>query len=395
MIEGFAAALLLSVLLIMILIPLAVRVGFVDVPSTRKRHRGQIPLVGGLAIYTTLLISWLIFPFWSARNGAWLIALGFLLLLVGLADDRWNISPAKRFLVEICCALVAAMYCGIRIDDIGQLFPGVGGTLVMLAIPMTVLGIVGGVNAMNMTDGVDGLAGGLALLTFAALAWLAFPSQTAVALQLISFVAVMLGFLIFNSRFFGRERAAIFMGEDGVTFIGFAIVWYLILLSQGADAVITPVSALWLFAVPLVDTMTIMARRIARGQSPFMGDREHLHHILLLAGYGKKRTVLIILSSHLVFILCGIASIRFQVPTWITFGLFVGVFALYYASMCQAWKLMKKIKTFREWSGFEDRRNARGEKSTRRSELVMPGVELQLPGGNRREIKDRRREKEG
>ena len=375
-IEAFAAALLLSVLLIRMLIPLAVRVGFVDVSSNRKRHRGQIPLVGGLAIYATLLVLWLIFPFWSARNGAWLIALGFPLLLVGLADDRWNLSPAKRFLVEISCALLAAMYCGIRIDDIGHLFPGVGGTLVMLAIPVTVLGIVGGVNVMNMADGVDGLAGGLALLTFAALAWLAFPSQPAVALQLISFVAVMLGFLIFNSRFFGRERAAIFMGEGGATFVGFAIVWYLILLSQGADAVITPVSALWLFAVPLIDAITIMVRRIARGQSPFLGDREHLHHILLLAGCGKNRTALIILSSHLVFILCGIASIRFHVPSWITFGLFVGLFAAYYASMCHAWKIMKQIKSYREWAGLEDLRNARIGTSRRKSVPATPEIDL-------------------
>lgn len=394
MIEGFAAALLLSVLLIKILMPLAVRAGFVDVPSVRKRHRGHVPLVGGLAIYATLLVSWLIFPFWSARKGAWLITLGFPLLLVGLADDRWNVSPAKRFLVEISCALLAAMFCGIRIDDIGQLFPGVGGTLVMLAIPMTVLGIVGGVNAMNMTDGVDGLAGGLALLTFAALAWLAYPSQAGVALQLVSFVAVMLGFLIFNSRFFGRERAAVFMGEGGATFVGFAVVWYLILLSQGADAVITPVSALWLFAVPLVDAMTIMARRACRGQSPFLGDREHLHHILLLAGYGKKRTALIILSSQLVFILYGIASIRFQVPTWISFGLFVGVFALYYASMCHAWKIMKKIKSFREWSGFDDRRNARVGAATRRSGLAATEINLQFSNGNRRKTEDRRHEED-
>ena len=393
MIEGFAAALLLSVLLIRILIPLAVRVGFVDVPSVRKRHRGQIPLCGGLAIYAALLALWLIFPFWSEQNGAWLIALGFPLLLIGLADDRWNISPAIRLLVEICCSLFAVMYCGIRIDDIGHLLPGVGGTLVMLAIPMTVLGIVGGVNAMNMTDGVDGLAGGLALLTFAALAWLAFPSQPAVAQQLISFVAVMLGFLVFNSRFFGRERAAVFMGEGGVTFIGFAIVWYLILLSQGTGAVITPVSALWLFTVPLVDTMTIMARRICRGQSPVTGDREHLHHILLLAGYGKKRTVLVILSSHLFFIFCGMASIRFQVPSWITFGLFVGVFAIYYASMSYAWKIMKKIKSFREWAGFEDRRNARAEKSPRRSGITAAEIDFQFSSKNRRKMRDRRGEK--
>jgi UDP-N-acetylmuramyl pentapeptide phosphotransferase/UDP-N-acetylglucosamine-1-phosphate transferase len=112
------------------------------------------------------------------------------------------------------------------------------------------------------------LAGGLSALTLAALALLAIREDMEVALQLASMVAAIVGFLVFNSRFFGRKRAAIFMGDGGSIFIGFAIVWYLIQLSQGPNAVITPVSALWLFAVPLLDTLTIMIRRISKGNSP-------------------------------------------------------------------------------------------------------------------------------
>jgi UDP-GlcNAc:undecaprenyl-phosphate GlcNAc-1-phosphate transferase len=273
-------------------------------------------------------------------------------------------------LVEVACALFAAAYCGVRIHDIGRLLPEfggllmVGGTLVWLSVPLTVVGMVGVINAVNMTDGVDGLAGGLAALTFGALALLSYGTQPSVALQLISFVAVLVGFLFYNSRFFGRKRAAIFMGDGGSIFIGFAMAWYLIALSQGDQAVIKPVDALWLVAVPLLDTMTVMTRRIRNGRSPFAADREHLHHILMLAGFGANRTVLIILASQLCCIAVAFASIRYNAPEWVMFFLFVGAFAVYYTTMTHAWKVMKRIKSFREWAGFEDRR---GESNDRRA----------------------------
>jgi UDP-GlcNAc:undecaprenyl-phosphate GlcNAc-1-phosphate transferase len=357
MFASMAAAFLLSVFIIFALMPLAVQCGLVDAPCIRKRHTGVIPLVGGLAIYLTLVALWLAFPFWQAQDGTWLIALGLPLLLVGLVDDRWEVSASKRLLVEVVCCLAAIVYCGVRIDNLGSLLPGIGGSLVLLAVPVSLIGMVGAINAINLTDGVDGLAGGLSALTFAALAFMAYPDHLAVALQLTSIVATLVGFLVFNSRFFGRKRAAIFLGDGGAIFIGFAIVWFLIKLSQGEGAAITPVSALWLFAVPLLDTVTIMTRRILRGHSPFAADREHLHHILLLAGFGASRTVLIILASHLVCILVGIASIYLKAPDWITFVTFMAMGLTYYMSMHHAWKIMKKIKSFREWAGFECRRN--------------------------------------
>jgi len=347
MIEAYAVFLVfglgfvLSVCVIGVLIPIAIRVDLVDAPSARKRHKGEVPLVGGLAIFASLAPLSLVLPFWQAQAGNWLILLGVPLLLVGIADDRWQISVRMRFAVEICCALVAARYCGIRIDDLGHLLPNVGGILVLLAIPLSVVGMVGVINAINMTDGVDGLAGGVAALTFATLAYLAYPVNHSVALQLVSLLAAIMGFLVFNSRFFGRKRAAVFLGDGGSIFIGFALAWYLIMLSQGDHAAIRPASALWLIAVPLLDTMTIMVRRIRHGRSPFSADREHFHHILLLAGFSAKQTTVIILSFHFLCILCGVASIGLKAPDWIIFWLFVGVFAIYFVGMNHAWKVQR------------------------------------------------------
>lgn len=369
MIETFAIAFLLTVGLIRLLMPMAAQLGMVDEPCIRKRHKGEIPLIGGLAIYAALVPIGLVAPFWRAEHGLWLIALCLPLLLIGLADDRWEVSARKRFLLEICCGLFAASYCGVRLQDIGHLLPNVGGTLMLLSIPLTVVGMVGVINSVNMTDGVDGLAGGLATLTFGALAALSYPTHPEVGLQLVTFVAMLIGFLVFNSRFFGRKRAAIFLGDGGSIFIGFALAWYLIMLSQGETPVIKPVDALWLVAVPLLDTMTIMTRRIQHGRSPFSADREHLHHILLLAGFGANRTVLIILSVQLCCILVALTSIHFGAAEWVIFFMFVAAFAVYYAAMSHAWKIMKRIKSFREWAGFEDRRNEDGASAGRIPDL--------------------------
>jgi UDP-GlcNAc:undecaprenyl-phosphate GlcNAc-1-phosphate transferase len=362
-IETFAIALVLTVGLIRALMPMAVHLGLVDEPCVRKRHHGEVPLIGGLAIYAALIPLCLTLSAWQANRGTWLMALGFPLLMVGLADDRWEVSARKRFLLEIGCALVAAVYCDVRLYDIGRLIPSfggtllVGGTLVWLSIPLTVVGMVGVINAINMTDGVDGLAGGLATLTFAGLAFLSYPTNPAVALQLLTFVAALIGFLYFNSRFFGRKRAAIFMGDGGSIFIGFALAWYLIMLSQGSNAVIRPVDALWLIAVPLLDTGTIMLRRMRQGRSPFAPDREHFHHILLLSGFGASQTVLIMLTAQLCCVLIAVASARAGVPEWFVFGLFIALATFYFTIMNFAWKVMKRIKHFREWAGFEDRRS--------------------------------------
>jgi UDP-GlcNAc:undecaprenyl-phosphate GlcNAc-1-phosphate transferase len=307
MIETFVLAFLLAVVMIRALMPMAVHLGLVDAPCVRKRHKG--------------------------------------------------------FVVEIACGLAAVVYCDVRIYDIGRLVPSfggtllVGGSLVWLSIPLTIVGMVGVINAINMTDGVDGLAGGLATLTFAGLAFLSYPSNPDVALQLMTLVAALTGFLFFNSRLFGRTRAAIFMGDGGSIFIGFALAWYLIMLSQGSNAVLRPVDALWLVALPLLDIATIMVRRMRHGRSPFAADREHIHHILLLSGFGASRTVLIILAAQLCCVLLAVASARAAVPEWFVFGLFVALAAFYFGIMNFAWKVMKRVKHFREWAGFEDRRS--------------------------------------
>ena len=380
---------LVSALFVLLLKRVAPRVGLVDAPCLRKRHEGAIPLIGGVAIFLAILLSALFSDHWSTHSGWGMILLGLPILLIGMMDDRRDLSPRLRFIIEIVCAALASLLFGVCLNSLGALVPGQVLSLGWLAVPFTVLGMVGVINAFNMTDGVDGLAGGLAFLIFSALGLLAERADAELALQLWTFSAAILGFLFFNSRFFGRAKAAIFMGDAGTLFIGFAIAWYLILLSQGPDAVMQPVTALWIFACPLLDTVSVMIRRIRRGQSPFAADREHLHHIFMLAGFGVNGTVLIILAFQLFFILFGIVTMDLGMPEWISFATFLGLFALYFWVMSHAWQVMKRIKQFREWAGFECRRQ-HNVTDGRRSGLDRRQAQLSFTGLDRRAGLDRR-----
>jgi UDP-GlcNAc:undecaprenyl-phosphate GlcNAc-1-phosphate transferase len=327
MLYAAAVALFLTIVMVLLLKPVASSVGLLDTPSDRKNHQGAIPLIGGVAIYAALGLSALIFPFWTAHHGVTLIMLCLPILIIGVSDDRSDLSVRGRLLVEICCCLAAALFFDIRLETLGRLIPGVELSLGFLAVPVTVFGMVGVMNAFNMVDGVDGLSGCLAVMTVNALALLAVDAD--ISLQLLTLAAALVGFLFFNSRLLGRSRAAIFMGDAGTMVIGFILAWYMILMSQGQSAPITPVSALWLFAVPLMDTVAIMIRRIRRGRSPFEADCEHLHHILLMRGVHVNLTVLSIVGLQAACIAYAVFSLRLEIPQWISFALFLGVFAVY------------------------------------------------------------------
>jgi len=333
--------------MVLIFRPIAQSVDLLDLPSTRKQHVGAVPLIGGVSIYVSLLICAIMFPFWRAHDGLQLIVLSLPVLLVGIADDHKSVSVRGRLLAEVFSCLVAADYFGVRLNTLGELIPGVEIQLFWLALPVTIFGMVGVMNAYNMVDGVDGLSGGLAFMTFCALAALASRTDAEATWQLLTVAAALLGFLLFNFRFPGRKRAAVFMGDAGTMVVGFILAWYLIRLSQGEDAAITPVAALWLFSVPLMDTVTVMFRRIRRGHSPFKPDCEHLHHIFLLSGSGVNQTVLKIFGLQLVSICYAGASILFDIPQWISFCLFMGVFLAYNAVMARACRKTYSVRDLR------------------------------------------------
>jgi UDP-GlcNAc:undecaprenyl-phosphate/decaprenyl-phosphate GlcNAc-1-phosphate transferase len=339
---------LTTVLLLWLLKPLALYIRLVDPPGGRKYHQQPVPLIGGIAMFGGFLGAVFILPGPLLDGGLALLASLALVVIFGLWDDYRALSVQTRFAAQVGAAWIMIHWGDVVLYDLGRLFlPGETVLLGPLAVPFTIFSTVGVINAMNMADGVDGAAGGMAVLTMFLLA-LAAPIATlqeSVDTLLLATSAV-LAFLCFNLCLPWRrkEGASVFMGDAGSTFLGLFLAWFFIKLSQGEQRAFTPVTALWMFALPLLDTVTLLIRRVLKGRSPFAADREHLHHLLLLTGYSVNQTVLILWSLSLGLALIGLAGFYFNIPESVMFYGFLGLSTLYFYEMQHAWKVMKPTR---------------------------------------------------
>jgi UDP-GlcNAc:undecaprenyl-phosphate GlcNAc-1-phosphate transferase len=199
-----------------------------------------------------------------------------------------------------------------------------------------------------MADGMDGLAGSLVGVSYIALATAAaIGGRSAETTQLLILIGAVGGFLLFNIRLFGRQQAAVFMGDAGSMFLGFMLAYYLIVLAQGPERAMNPVVALWIFGLPLIDTVSTMTRRVIKGKSPFQPDNEHLHHIFTRAGFSVNQTLIIIVSGHA--LLCGAGLIAYYagVPDYFSFSAFLAIALGYFAIMSRAWRVMRALHRWR------------------------------------------------
>jgi UDP-GlcNAc:undecaprenyl-phosphate GlcNAc-1-phosphate transferase len=208
---------------------------------------------------------------------------------------------------------------------------------------MTVFAVLGVINAMNMIDGADGLASGLALIALLAFAAILSADAGLGGTLLPALVAAVAGFMVFSLRTPWRKRASVFIGDAGSMLLGFALAWYAVDLASVRDAM-TPITAVWILAIPLMDTVSLMVRRMLKGVSPFAADREHLHHILQRVGFTHGQTVAILLGISLLLSAIGVAGWRLGVPEYAMFYAFMALFALYLYGVLHAWKLMKAVR---------------------------------------------------
>jgi UDP-GlcNAc:undecaprenyl-phosphate GlcNAc-1-phosphate transferase len=342
MLNFFLIPLLATFFLVAPLQPCAEKIGLIDKPCHRKQHQKHIPLIGGLAIYLAVLVTFYLNDN-SLPNQAAFIAAATLLTAVGLVDDYKGLGVKIRMVTQIAAVLIMTQYTDIKIETLGDLFGCGEIQLGLFATVFTIFTLVGGINAFNMIDGMDGLAGSLALISIASLAGIAWLSYDDIRLHYcLIFIAALIAFLSLNLRIFGRSNALIFLGDTGSTLLGFSICWLAIDASQGEKCLISPATVLWIIAVPLFDTVCIMLRRLMNGRSPFEPDREHIHHILLVAGYSTNFTLAILVISSLVFSLIGIMADRvYGVPEVLSFGFFVLIFCCHYWLMNYSWKILK------------------------------------------------------
>ncbi|MGK7294630.1 MAG: glycosyltransferase family 4 protein [Candidatus Wenzhouxiangella sp. M2_3B_020] len=304
------------------------RLGLIDHPDFRKRHAHPTPLTGGLCIFAGFIASLIIIglpfaPYWTLLLGM------IFLLFVGLLDDMIEISATARLLVQIGVASLMVFGGGLEIHNLGTIFgPAYGPVgLGIFSAPFTIACVVFTINAINMTDGLDGLAGGIGVFTFALLAlaaWLDGAPMSLVAVALALSLATA-GFLVHNARIPGRERARAFLGDTGSMLLGYSIAWLAVTVGTRSGGDIYPISIAWLLIIPAMDTLALFFRRLHLGRSPFSPDRTHLHHIIQRCHYSISTTVHIV---HLLVVATGLFGILAWVYGWPQWVMFVGAAGL-------------------------------------------------------------------
>lgn len=312
----FVAALVVTASLARI----AARLRLVAVPGEHRHHQAPTPMVGGLGIFAGLVLGILC---WSPANMGLLACLA-ILCFVGMLDDQIKLPSWSRFVVQGGVAYLMIELTGVRLESLGFLASADHEVeLGSWSTAMTVFATIGVINAVNMSDGMDGLAGSLVVLALAVLLFI-----TNMSLNLIwNSIASVLGFLVFNLRI-GRAQAKVFMGDAGSTMLGLLLAYLLIQSSQQGLG-FPPVVALWVLALPLIDAVSVLIVRPLRGRSPFDADRVHYHHIILDRGLSVNQTLALILSVQVLCAAVGVWMFRFGIQEHLILLLFLVVFTFY------------------------------------------------------------------
>jgi UDP-GlcNAc:undecaprenyl-phosphate GlcNAc-1-phosphate transferase len=287
------AAFFLTLFAIRLFAPMAREAGWVDRPGGRKTHADPTPVIGGLAILLGSL-PFAIATFQLTPNVIGLVVATAIIISAGIIDDlielRWYVRLAAQ-----CAAGLSLVYVGgVRVEMIGPLFGTGTVALGPFSAPFTVLATVGVMNAMNMTDGVDGLAGSLTAVTLSMLIAAAiYSGNDRLGHGLLLLLGALLAFLTFNLRTPWRPRANVFLGNAGSEFLGLVIAWASFRMTQNYDHPVAPALAPFFIALPVIDCLVLMVRRIRNGRSPFSAGRDHMHHLLLDAGWSATDVVIL------------------------------------------------------------------------------------------------------
>lgn len=307
----------------------AARWRLIDHPGHRKVHEHPTPLVGGLAIFATIVgVQFVVghVPF-----GSWTLLCALLLVtVIGVADDARELSHRAKFVAQALGAIVIVSGTSIWVTQLGDLV-GLGVIdLGKWSLAVTVIAFVGVMNAINMIDGLDGLAGSVAIGPVLLMAFLAMAAGAPLLMfELLLFAGAILGFLSLNIRFPGRSKALVFMGDTGGMVIGMLLAWYSVKLAGSTSSVIHPITAVWILAVPLLDMGSVMLLRLHQRKSPFHADQQHMHHLLLQGGYSVNQVVAIMAGFSFAYGLIAVVAQRSGVPEAAMFVAFLGLWGVY------------------------------------------------------------------
>ncbi len=318
---GAIIAYLLGIFIVPVVIYFSKKAGLVDVPNERKIHHGQISRLGGIAVWVSVMLTFLLlvllsyYPKGVGLSG--IIVGGSLMFLLGLIDDIFCLDAKFKLFIQIAIASMVILL-GVRIDELYIPWMNSPFELGLWSYPISLLWIVGISNATNFIDGIDGLAGSIVTIGCIAIGIVSFvvtPPSPISALVAFILMGAMLAFLTFN-----YNPAKIFMGDSGALYAGFLLATLSItgIMKNSSSAVMY--LPFIILAVPILDVAFSSIRRIMKGSSPFVADSEHIHHKLLHHGCSQDKVVLILATFAMG---CAIISI-----------LIAGSFSIYYIYAC-------------------------------------------------------------
>ena len=273
---------------------LAMQIGAVDIPRTRHIHTKPMPKMGGIGIFLGFLLGYMLFSETSVQMNSILIG-GFLIILIGLIDDMTELKPSVKFIGQLASACVIVFYGQFLLDNVSAF--GIDLHFGILAYPITIFFILGCINCINLIDGLDGLSGGISSIYFLTIGIIATIQGHFGLDFVLSFVMLgsTLGFLVHNFH-----PASIFAGDSGSMFMGF-IISVIALLGFKNVTMTSLIIPLLILAIPILDTLFAIIRRLLKGESPSKADKFHIHHQLLNRNFSQTATVLIIYFIDLLF----------------------------------------------------------------------------------------------
>ncbi len=307
---NIALACLTAFVITFFAIPSIIRVAIIknlfDEPGERKSHKSSIPTLGGLAIFAGVIFS---FTFWSAglnyESTQYILAAVVVLFFIGIKDDIIELTAKKKFYGQLVAAVIIVIFGNIRVTNLFGIF-GIYEIPYGFSIIFSLFTILTIINAFNLIDGIDGLAAGIgAIASFAFGLWFYNYNQIALCILSFSVFSSLCAFLVYNF-----SPANIFMGDTGSLIIGLILSVLAISFIQLSFASppyafpfrSSPAMAIAILIIPLVDTLRVFIIRILKGKSPFMADRNHLHHFLLDLGLSHRYVSLTLYATNIVFI---------------------------------------------------------------------------------------------
>lgn len=309
-------AAIMVVLCVMPAIKLARMLGIIDEPGGRKQHDRPVPPIGGLIVFPVFILMGILSG--ADLQQYWALYVGLIILLVaGAIDDRFSLNAWVKFFIQIAVA-VFVFYAGntrvMYLGDFGWIEEALW--LGWVGIPFTLAAIVLLINAVNLMDGLDGLAGGMCAVMFG---WLVIAAilggDMALAQMMGILIGAISGFLVFNMRNPWRRKASVFLGDAGSMCLGLCLAWFAIHMARWPlQTPLVPVTVAWIIAVPVFDACAQFYRRVREGRHPFSPDRGHFHHHFIAAGLSVRSTTLIIMAIVAITGAFGYLGVKFGIP---------------------------------------------------------------------------------